>query len=123
MAGRRPRRHSRIANRASQNRLNTRELHALVEEAIVDAHDESEQRVGFHAVLEEHLAVPFSTTVLGVPVEVEGVVFNDAEEIVAICRRGPHRQLISLVDLPLPSPQPRGWEWIQAYRHWIHGIR
>jgi Calcium binding len=98
-------------------------LNQLIEEAIVDAHDESEQRVGFHAALEEHLAVPFTTTVLGVPVEVEGVDFNDAEEIVAICHRGPHRQLISLVDLPLPSPPPRGGEWIQAYHHWIRGGR
>ena len=123
MAGRSPRRHARIADRAVQKRLSTRELNALVEEAIVDAHDESEQRVGFHAELEEHLAVPFTTTVLGMPVEVVGVDLNDAEEIVAICRRGPHRQLISLADLPLPSPPPRGSEWIQAYRHWIRGGR
>jgi hypothetical protein len=90
---------------------------------MVDAHDEAEQRVGFHAVLEEHLAVPFTTTVLGVSVEVAGVDFNDAEELVAICRRGAHRQLISLVDLPLPSPGPRGAEWIQAYRYWIRSRR
>jgi hypothetical protein len=95
----------------------------LVEDAIVDAYDESEQRMGFHAVLDEHLAIPFTTTVLGVPVDVEGVTLNDADEIVAICRRGPHRQLISLVDLPLPSPPPSGWEWIQAYRYWIRGSR
>jgi hypothetical protein len=56
-------------------------------------------------------------------VAVEGVDLNDAEEIVTICRRGPHRQLISLADLPLPSPAPRGSEWIQAYRHWIRGSR
>ncbi|MBV9169871.1 MAG: hypothetical protein JOZ81_07285 [Chloroflexi bacterium] len=90
---------------------------------MLDAHDESEQRVGFQAALQEHLAVPFSTTILGMSVDVEGIDFNDAEEIVAICRRGPHRQLISLADLPLPSPPPRGWEWIQAYRHWIRGGR
>jgi len=104
-------------------RLSTRQLNELVEDAILNAHDESEQRVGFHAVLEEHLAVPFTTTILGMSVEVEGVDFNDAEEIVAICRRGRHRQLISLADLPLPSPPPRGWEWVQAYRHWIRGGR
>jgi hypothetical protein len=123
MAGRSPRRHARILDRAAQKRLSTRELNALVEDAIVDTHDESEQRVGCHAALEEHLAVPFSTTVLGVPVEVEGVDLNDAEEIVAICRHGSHRQLISVADLPLPSPPPRGSEWIQAYRHWIRGGR
>jgi hypothetical protein len=114
----RPRRSGR-----PQKRLSTRELNALIEEAIVDAHDESEQRVGFHAALEEHLAVPFTTTVLGVPVTVDGIDFNEAEEIVAVCRRGRHRQLISLVDLPSASPPPRGGKWIQAYRHWIRGSR
>jgi len=31
------------------------ELDALIEEAIVDAYRESEQRTGFHCVLEQHL--------------------------------------------------------------------
>jgi hypothetical protein len=122
MAGR-PRRHAPLSERPSQKRLSARQLTALVEEATVDAHDESEQRLGFHAALDEHLAVPFTTTVLGVVVEVEAVEFNDAEEILAICRRGSHRQLISLVDLPLASSPPSGWEWIQAYRYWIRGSR
>ena len=123
MAGRRARRTARRSARRPQTRLSPRQLKALVEDAIVDAYDESEQRMGFHAVLDEHLAVPFTTTVLSVPVDVERVTLNDADEIVGICRRGPHRQLISLVDLPLPSPPPSGWEWIQAYRHWIRGAR
>jgi hypothetical protein len=41
--------------------------------------------------------------------------------IVAICRRGAQRQKIPILDLPLPSPQPDGWEWIAAYRHWARG--
>ena len=56
-------------------------------------------------------------------VHVERVDLNDAEEIVAICRRGRQRQLIPIVDLPLPSPAPVGWEWIEAYRHWVRGGR
>jgi hypothetical protein len=40
------------------------ELDALVEQAIVDAHDEYEQLASFHVLIEEHLAVPFRTTVL-----------------------------------------------------------
>jgi hypothetical protein len=106
-----------------RKRLSTRRLDALIEEATVDAHDHSEQRLGFLTTLEDQLAVPFTTEVLGVPVRVERVDFNDAEEIVAVCRRGRHRQLISLVTLPLPSPPPDGWEWIDAYRHWVRGGR
>jgi len=46
------------------------------------------------------------------------VGINDVDQIVAICRRGWARQLIPIIDLPLPSPRPIGWEWIAAYRHW-----
>ena len=97
------------------------QLQALVEDATVDAHDASEQRVGFFSVLEEHLAVPFTTDVLEMPVVVERIDLTEAEEIVAVCRRGRTRQRIGLLDLPLPSPPPQGWEWIAAYRHWARG--
>lgn len=103
--------------------LSTHRLNELVEEAIVDAYGESEQLVGLLCMLQEHLAVPFTTEVLGTPVRVERVDANDADEIVAICRRGQQRQRIPILDLPLPSPPPDGWEWIAAYRHWARGGR
>jgi len=83
----------------------------------------SEQRVGLLATLQLKLACPFVTEILGVSVRVDGVDVNDADEIVAICRRGRQRQLIPILDLPLPSPPPAGWEWIEAYRHWARGGR
>jgi hypothetical protein len=72
-------------------------------------------------MLEEHLAVPFMTEILGVAARVDRVDLNAAEEIVAICRRGPHRQSIPILDLPPPLQPPEGWEWIEAYRHWARG--
>lgn len=105
------------------SRLGKRQLEALIEEAITDAYGESEQRVGFLTMLEEHLAVPFATEILGTAVRVERVDLNDADEIVAICRRGRERQIIPLLNLPLPSPPPAGWEWIDAYRSWVRGGR
>jgi hypothetical protein len=36
---------------------------ALIEEATVDANDESEQKTGFYTMLEDHLTVPFTTEV------------------------------------------------------------
>jgi Calcium binding len=107
----------------SRQRLSRRRLGALIEEAVVDAYGDSEQRVGFLTMLEEHLAVPFITAILGVAVRVERVDLNDADEIVAICRRGRQRQTIPILDLPLPTPAPDGWEWIEAYRHWARGGR
>jgi hypothetical protein len=93
-------------------------IDALIEEAIVDCYNESEQVSGFFCMLEERLAVPFTTKLLGQEVVVEKVDLMEEDEIVAICRRGRKRQRIGILDLPLPSPRPAGAEWIEAYRHW-----
>lgn len=96
-------------------------LTTLIEEAIVDAYNESEQRVGFYTLLDERLKTPFDTEILGVTVTVERIDMTDDEQIVAICRRGRTRQSISILELPLPSPRPAGAEWIEAYRSWVAG--
>jgi hypothetical protein len=44
----------------------------MIDEAIIDAYTESEQAGGFHAMIEQELALPFETMVLGVPVIVRG---------------------------------------------------
>jgi hypothetical protein len=72
-------------------------------------------------MLEEDLAVPFKTEVLGVEVTVERLDMTDDDQIVAVCRRDKSRQRIPVVDLPLPSPPPKGSEWIAAYRRWARG--
>jgi Calcium binding len=93
------------------------ELSAMVEEATIDAYDEEEQLMGFANLIEENVAVPFDTTILGVKVTVTRIGQGPGG-IVAHCTRGKHRQAISLLDLPLPEPPPAGAEWIAAYRHW-----
>ena len=104
-------------------RLRTRQLHTLVEQAIVDAYGEAEQRVGFLCMLQEHVVCPFTTDVLGHAVTVERIDSNKAEEIVAVCRRQRHRQLIPILDLQVPVHPPAGWVWIEAYRYWSRGSR
>lgn len=103
-------------------RLSKARLDELVEEATTDAHGDSEQAVGFYTMMENDLAMPFTTQVLGVDVIVEGVDMTGADEIVAICKRGAKSQRIRIVDPPLPSPPPKGAEWIAAYRHWRKGF-
>ena len=99
-------------------KLSSAKLRKLIEQATVDAYTDSEQRVGFLTMIEENLELPFKTHVLGVEVLVERVDMNASGEVVAVCRNGRTRQRIALLDLPLPSPLPRGFEWIEAYRHW-----
>jgi hypothetical protein len=93
-------------------------LEKLIEEAVVDAYGEEEQVGGFFTMMEEHLALPFSATILGVDVVVEKVDMIRSGRIVAICRRNKIRQKIEILDLPLPTPAPAGAEWIAAYHHW-----
>jgi len=96
-------------------------LRELIEEATVDAYGESEQLVGFVTMLEEHLAVPFQTSVLGADVTVTRIDQSDDGQIVAVCHRGRSGQRIPILDLPLPDPPPKGSEWIDAYRRWARG--
>lgn len=103
--------------------LTKHRLDELVEEAIIDAYGESEQRGGLLTMIQENLACPFVTEILGTLAPVERVDLNDADEIVAVRRRARQRQLIPILNLPLPSPRPAGWEWIEPYRHWARGGR
>ena len=107
--------------RNTPSRISKGRLTAMIEEATIDAYGESEQTTGWYTMLEEHLALPFDTTVLGVVVKVVGLDLRGDNDIVAICARGRKRQRVPILDLPLPSPRPEGAEWIEAYRHWVGG--
>jgi hypothetical protein len=106
------------ASRKGTSCPSTAYLDKLIEEATVDCYNESEEVSGIFTMLEENLAVPFATAVLGVEVTVERIDMNKAGEIVAVCRRGREKQRIPIIDLPLPGPRPKGVEWIDAYRRW-----
>ena len=95
----------------------------LIAEATVDCGNDSEEATGFLTLLDEHLALPFETMVLGRRVVVRRVDIDEQDVIVAICQVGRHRQRLPIRDLPLPSPPPDGAEWIEAYRYWMSGHR
>jgi hypothetical protein len=103
---------------ATGTRYSTEFPDELIEEATVDAYGESEKRVGLFTMIEDNLALPFETRVLGMTVQVERVELAVEDEIVAICRRGGDRQAIPLANLPLSARPPAGAEWIAAYRRW-----
>ena len=96
----------------------TAHLDNLIAEATVDCYNELEEVTGIFTMLEENLAVPFATKLLGVEVTVERVDLNKVDEIVAVCRRGRERLRVPVIDLPLPEPKPKGADWIDAYRRW-----
>ncbi len=99
-------------------KFNAKNLDKLIEEATTDAYNESEQAGGFFAMIDENLALPFVTQVLGQDVTVTKVDITKRDQIVAICLRGKARQAIPILDLPMPAPRPEGAEWIDACRRW-----
>ncbi len=119
-----PKKPKRSSRGGRRPRLPKDELETLVEEATIDAYGVEEQVTSFYTVLDEHLALPFGTVVLGVDVTVEKLdLTDDSDDIVIVCRRGRERQRLPILDLPLPDPPPEGWQWIEAYRYWSRGWR
>lgn len=88
--------------------LSPRHLDKLIEEATVDCYNEEEQATGFFTMIEENLALPFATRVLGVEASLVAVEMDDDGGLEAVCERGGERQRIGLTNLPLPSPPPSG---------------
>jgi hypothetical protein len=105
------------------NEPSAAKLDEMIESAIVDAYGESEQILGFYTMLEDNLALPFKTEVLGVEVTVEKLDLTNDDQIVAVCTRGKAKQRVPLLDLPLPRPSPAGADWIVAFRRWARGSR
>lgn len=93
----------------------------MIRAATVDCYNESEEVTGWLTVIQDNLAVPFETCVLGTQAMVQRIELNAAGQIVAVCARGRDRQTLPILDLPLPSPGPAGVEWIEAYRRWLGG--
>ena len=116
-----PKRPTQKSRASTRNRTDEAKFTAMIEEATVDAYDESEQTAGWYTMFEEHLALPFETAVLGLPAKVTKLELRGDNTIIAVCTRGRERQSIDIVDLPLPSPRLHGTEWIEAYRHWRRG--
>lgn len=104
--------------KAHHPKLTTQRLQELIDEATVDAQDGSEQLAGLENALQENLELPFTTVVLGISVTVDAIDEGPDGSLTARCVAGRHRQLVPLFYLPDPEPLPKGWEWVEAYRHW-----
>jgi hypothetical protein len=111
MSANKPRRRSVV-------RISKAKLTEMIQQATADAYGESEQVTGWFTMIEENLAVPFKTTVVGVQVIVQRIDLDRSDQIIAVCRSGCARQSLSILDLRLPTSLPDGAEWIEAYRRW-----
>jgi hypothetical protein len=67
--------------------LSEARLAEMIDVATTDAYDLSEQVSGFFTMIDDHLAVPFETSVLGVDAVVQRVELTRTGEIVAVYPR------------------------------------
>jgi len=68
---------SATKHRTRRPRISKAKLAEMIEEATVGAYGEAEQVTAWFTMIDENLAVPFETTVLGVLVPVERVDLTD----------------------------------------------
>ncbi|MDY7105132.1 MAG: tetratricopeptide repeat protein [Actinomycetota bacterium] len=93
----------------------------LVDDIVVDAHDEHDQLAAFSDELTGRAQFPFRASVVGVEVEVWGVDFdgNERRGLVAECWRDGVRHDVGLLDVePIPPVAAETHRLVDAYRRW-----
>lgn len=98
----------------------SKDLDTLIEEAIVDAYGEDEQRSGFLVMMEENIPVPFSATIAGSRIQVTKFDMDD-RRIFVHCERYGKTYSIDVLDIE-PVVGTRGAKWLAAYRKWCYGV-
>ncbi len=89
----------------------------MIDEATVDSYGSYEQAWGWQCVLEDNLSFPFSATLLGESITVEGVDVND-DIVVAVCHRNKHKARVPFTELHFDPAIISGSEWLEAYLRW-----
>ncbi|HVC71291.1 MAG TPA: calcium-binding protein [Acidimicrobiales bacterium] len=95
------------------------DLDQLIDEIIVDAHDEDEQLMGFENAFDEEADFPCPGTVVGEEVEVLSVsVKNHRRELIVTCKRGGRKYDVALLDTDVLGNAATS-RLIAAYRRWL----
>ena len=98
-------------------------LRALIEEATVDCYNEGEEFQGFVCMIEENVVCPFQAKVIGEEVEVVDLRGPKAGfGVDAVCRYKDKEYRIDVRSLEWPKKKPEGYEWIEAYQHWLSTV-
>lgn len=105
-------------------RLSRVEIDRMIEEAVVDCHDEEEQHSALLCALQENIQCPTAALIVGEEVTLLGFDWHGSPgEIAARCERGGRVYEISAIALQWPGQPPQGAEWVEAYRAWLRPVR
>lgn len=95
-------------------------LEALAREALVDTYGEEEQLVAFGTVVMDEIECPFRAKVIGEEVEVVSVnLSKNCHFMNATCRHRGKTYRVDLASLEPTGTPPKGFEWYEAYLHWL----
>ena len=98
------------------------ELIELVEEILVDAYGEDEQRWALHAAFEDNVDFPEDAFIIGEPVVVSSVEYdgNERRGLIARCQREDGNEyVVALADLYFPETS-EARRYLAAYRKWLN---
>ncbi len=103
-----------------KSRKTNDELDALIDEIIVDAYGDDEQSWAFRQVLEDELDLPKEAFVIGEPVTVLALEYeNERRGVTARCRReGGSDYQVAACDLYFPRGTTAA-RYVAAYRTWL----
>lgn len=97
-------------------------LRALIDQAIYDSVDESDEHAGLLSMIREEVACPFTARVDGENVECirfdwppKGYGLN----AVCRCKATGNTLVVDISKLEWTEPRPKGYEWIEAYFAWL----
>ena len=101
-------------------RKSEEELNDLVDEIVVDAYNDDEQLSAFQVVIEDEVALPADASVIGEPVTVLSIDYeNERRGLTARCRREDGSEYtVAACDLVFPEGS-KGSDYIAAYRRWL----
>ncbi len=85
----------------------------------MDAYGDDEQYTAFLTVISEQTALPTTATMLGIPVTVTGIDYdNEARGLTATCQSPGKTGDVALADLAFPPDTETAWIHA-AYRHYL----
>lgn len=100
-------------------KLTEDKLDLMIEEAIVDCHDDEECLLGFWNMLDENLEFPFPAKLIGEKVTITDMT-EENEQIKVITTRNGKKYTVNIVDIEFDD-SIKGAEWIKAYKLWDKG--
>jgi hypothetical protein len=104
-----------------RRRTSKEELDKMIEDAVVDSHDEEEAFMGIFYSLEAGLSFPFKAKALGETVEVIGIddVSSRGRGVIATIRKQGREYTMGLAELEIEPDDTENGKWFDMYHYWL----